>query len=268
MSDSPDAAAAAPAGEEISKESYEQLKRELAQKSQDLADARARSDVFENKERERIASWQPEAKAFVDSLIEGADAETKADLAPMATWATDFHTKQDVLAQAPLARLVSCASARVKRSREEASANAEASTTLGQTMKELEAMTTERNALKQRVCELGTLADERQAGLEQLQAELSKAGLVAEKFDFSKASSREAAADTKPAETAAAPAAVKEELKASTANASKPTDYLLSEIFSRGGGQLRFVSSSTTHQLLGSSSANGSDIASAIRNAM
>ena len=268
MSDSPDAAAAAPAGEEISKESYEQLKRELAQKSQDLADARARSDVFEKKERERIASWQPEAKAFVDSLVEGADAETKADLAPMQNWATDFHTKSDVLAQAPLARLVACASASVKRSREEASANAQASATLGQTMKELEAMTTERDALKQRVSELGTLADERQAGLERLQAELSKAGLVAEKFDFSKASSREAAADAKPAaEAAATPAAVKDELKASTANASKPTDHLLSEIFSRGGGHLRFVSSSTTHQLLGSSSSNGTDLASAIRNA-
>lgn len=252
----------AAAGDDVSKESYEELKRQLAQKSQDLADARARSDVFEQKERTRISAFQPDAKAFIDELMDGADAETKADLSPMATWAGDFHTKSDVLAQAPLARLVACASARVKRSRDEASANNEASATLGKTMKELEEMTTERDSLKQRVGELGALADERQAGLERLQAELSKAGLVGEKFNFSKASSREA----NPAETPE-PVAAKEEIKQVTSNASRPapTDYLLSEIFNRGGGSLRFVSSSTTHQLLGSSNGGSTDIAAAIR---
>ena len=173
---------------------------------------------------------------------------------PRLTPSARFH-------QAPLARLVACASARVKRSRDEASANTEASATLGKTMKELEAMTTERDSLKQRVSELGALADERQAGLERLQAELSKAGLVAEKFDFSKAASREA----NPADTE--PVVAKEEIKQVTSNASRPapTDYLLSEIFSRGGGSLRFVSSSTTHQLLGSSNGGSTDIAAAIR---
>lgn len=274
----------AAAGDDVSKESYEELKRQLAQKSQDLADARARSDVFEQKERQRISAFQPDAQAFVSELMDGADAETKADLAPMQAWATDFHQKADVLAQAscfpplvafhprltplrafhqaPLARLVACASARVKRSRDEASANTEASATLGKTMKELEAMTTERDSLKQRVGELGALADERQAGLERLQEELSKAGLVGEKFNFSKASSREA----NPAETAPEPvAASKEEIKQVTSNASRPTDHLLSEIFNRGGGSLRFVSSSTTHQLLGSSNGGSTDIAAAIR---
>jgi hypothetical protein len=244
------------AGDEVSKESYEELKRQLAQKSQDLADARARSDVFESKERQRIAAFQPDAKAFVDELIAGADAETKADLAPMATWASDFHTKSDVLAQGPLARLVSCASASVKRSREEASANSDAANSLGQTMKELEAATGERDALKQRVAELGALADERQAGLERLQAELSKAGLVAEKFDFSKASSRE--------EHATGNATAKKEIQTTTSNASRPTDQLLSEIFSRGSGSLRFVSSTTAHQLLGTSGGASTDIAAAI----
>lgn len=253
-----DADTTALAGDEVSKESYEELKRQLAQKSQDLADARARSDVFETKERQRIAAFQPDAKAFVEDLIAGADAETKADLAPMATWASDFHTKADVLAQAPLARLVSCASAKVKRSREEASANSEATNTLGQTMKDLEAVTSERDALKQRVSELGVLADERQAGLERLQSELSKAGLVAEKFDFSRASSREENA------TANAEPAVKQEIQATTSNASRPTDLLLSEIFNRGAGSLRFVSSSTSHQLLGTSGGASTDIAAAI----
>jgi len=251
------------AGDDVSKESYEELKRQLASKTQDLADARARSDVFEKKERTRIGAFQPDAKAFIDDLMSGADAETVADLAPMQQWAGDFHTKSDVLAQAPLARLVSCASARVKRSLEKASANTEASETLGKTMKVLEEMTTERDSLRQRVGELGALADERQAGLERLQGELAKAGLVAEKFDFSKAASREA----KPAETAAETVVVKEEINKVTSNASRPTDYLLSEIFSRGGGSLRFVSSSTTHQLLGSSGGGGADIAAAIKSA-
>lgn len=260
MSDPPESAPVAPTGDDVSKESYEELKRQLAQKSQDLADARARSDVFEKKERQRIAAFQPDAHAFVTELMEGADAETKADLQPMATWASDFHTKQDVLAQAPLARLVACASQKLKRTREDASANSEASASLGRTMKELEDVTTERDGLRKRVEELGTLADERQAGLERLQAELSKAGLVAEKFDFSKASSREKEAEPTGAE--------EPKIEASTTKASKAplaTDHLLSEIFNRGGGQLRFVSSNTSHQLLGSTSGAGSDIAAAIR---
>jgi hypothetical protein len=247
-------------------EQYEALKKQLEQKSADLADARARSNVFEQKERTRISAFQPEAVSFMNEMMDGADAETKADLGPLQTWAGEFHTKSDILAQAPLARLVSCASAKLKRTREEASANSEASATLSNSMKEVESLKGERDTLRQRVGELEVLANERQEGLEKLQEELTKAGIMQDKFNFSKLTSRE-----KGAQEAAPPAAEQANIKAEVVNASKGssssarTDALLDDILSRGAGNLRFGQSGTSHALLGNNS--GDDLVSALRGA-
>tara|TARA_Y100000389_G_C17395896_1_gene482480 strand:+ start:333 stop:1172 length:840 start_codon:yes stop_codon:yes gene_type:complete len=251
----------------VSKESYEALKRQLEQKTVDLADARARSEVYESKERTRIAAFQPAAVEFLGSLMDDADPEAKADLAPLQTWANEFHQKQDIISQAPLARLVSCASAKLKRHRDEASANGETAATLANTIKELEVAKSERDGLRQRVGELESLADERQAGLEKLSAELARAGLMTERFNFSKVSSREKDA---PQSEAATPIQTSGDagLVSSTSNASKgrshPTDHLLADIMSRGTGRLRVMGSTTSHSLLGNSSAEG-DIMAALR---
>ena len=257
------------AAESVTMEQYEALKKQLEQKSADLADARARSDVFEQKERTRIAAFQPDAVAFMTDMMDGADAETKADLGPLQTWASEFHTKSDILAQAPLARLVSCASAKLKRTREEASVNSEATVTLSNAMKDVEALKGERDTLRQRVGELEVLANERQEGLEKLQAELTKAGLMQDKFNFSKLTSRE-----KAPQEAAAPEAEQAQanIKAEVVNASKAsssaarTDGLLADILSRGSGGLRMAPSGTSHAWLGNSSGDG-DLVSALRGA-
>ena len=251
------------AEDSVSKESYEALKRQLEQKTADLADARARSEVFENKERTRIAAFQPAAVEFLGTLMKDADPEARADLAPLQTWAQEFHQKQDIMSQAPLARLVSCASATLKRHRDEASANSETATTLANTIKELEAAKSERDGLRQRVGELENLADERQAGLEKLSAELARAGLMSDRFNFSKISSRE-----KDAPDGAAAVTTNTNIVASTSNASKApvaqTDHLLAEILQRGGGGLKVMGSGTTHALLGNTSVEG-DIMAALR---
>ena len=252
-----------PAEDSVSKESYEALKRQLEQKTADLADARARSEVFENKERTRIAAFQPAAVEFLGTLMEEADAEARADLAPLQTWANEFHQKQDIMSQAPLARLVSCASAKLKRHRDEASVNSETAAMLANTIKELEAAKSERDNLRQRVGELETLADERQTGLEKLSAELARAGLMSERFNFSKISSREKGAVDNADEASTTPGIV-----ASTSNASKApsvqTDHLLAEIMKRGSGRLKVMGSGTSHALLGNSSVEG-DIMAALR---
>lgn len=250
-------------------EQYEALKKQLADKSADLADARARSDVFEAKERTRIAAFQPDAVDFMKTMMDDADPETKADLGPLATWASEFHTKSDILAQAPLARLVSCASAKLKRSRAEASVNSEASETLANSIKDLEALKGERDQLRQRVGELEVLSNERQEGLEKLQAELSKAGLMQDKWNFSKLTSREKGASE--TDAAAAAQAAQAGVKAEVVNASKTvvaarTDHLLADILSRGAGGIRMTQSGTSHAWLGNNSGDG-DVASAIRSA-
>ena len=250
----------AAAEETVSKESYEALKAQLEAKSQDLAEARARGEVYEQKERTRIASFQPAAQEFMKEMMDGADAETKADLQPLATWADDFAAKQDIMSQAPLARLVSCASAKLKRTREEASVNSESATALSGAMSELETTKTERDGLRVRVGELESLANERQVGLEKLQAELARAGLLSEKFDFSKLSSREKGVEPGAAATP--------KLEAGTSNASKAPaavqDQLFAEIMGRGSGNLRVHGSGTSHALLGNTSNDG-DLMAALR---
>lgn len=262
MSDA-DGAAADPtplsAEETVSKESYESLKRQLAQKTEDLADARARSDVYENKERTRIAAFQPAAVALMADLMSDADAETKADLGPLNRWAAEFHQKQDIMAQAPLARLVSCASAKLKRVRDEASVSNETAATLSTALQELESCKTDRETLRQRVGELETLADERQAGLEKLSAELARAGLMSDRFNFAKVSSREK--DAKPEADASGSALVTTQ---SNASRPAPTDRLLSEIMKRGSSSLKVMNSGTSHALLGDTSAEG-DLVAALR---
>jgi len=256
----------AAAEETVSKESYEALKAQLEAKSQDLAEARARGEVYEQKERTRIASFQPAAQEFMKEMMDGADAETKADLQPLATWADDFAAKQDIMSQAPLARLVSCASAKLKRTREEASVNSESATALSGAMSELETTKTERDGLRLRVGELESLANERQVGLEKLQAELARAGLLSEKFDFSKLSSREKGVE--PAAAGSAEAAATPKLEAGTSNASRAPaavqDQLFAEIMGRGSGNLRVHGSGTSHALLGNTSNDG-DLMAALR---
>jgi len=270
MSDAPNVATLPSAeANSVSMETFEQLKRELAAKTEEAARASARSQVFEDRERGRIGAWQDDCKSYITELIETGDAETKSDLQPLTTWAEEYSKKADIIAQVPLARLVSCASKTLKRTRDEASQLKSGSEQLSATMKELETARADNESLRQRVGELETLATDRQKSAEVLQEQLAKFGYVP-KSNFSQQSSREkdAAAPSEPA------AAIDAPLTAVTANASKGAtanpleqDRLMDEIMSRGAGSLRMLPSSTIHPHLGSTDGSGA-ILSAIRNAL
>lgn len=254
-----------PANDEgVSREAFESLKKQLDQKTRDLADARARGSVYEQRERTRISAFQPDALGFMNEMMTEADPEAKADMQPLADWAKEFHTKDDVVAQAPLARLISCASAKLKRSRDEASVHSESAGALRDALKELDETKSDRDNLRQRNGELEVLASERQAGLEKLQQELAKAGLMNDRFDFSKLTSREksSASDTEVTPTGSEPVGITTETSNASRNqgnqgSSSSTDRLLSEISRRGANSLRVHSSGTSHHLLGSSSGDG-----------
>ena len=191
-----------------------------------------------------------------------ADVETKADLEPLSAWVSDFHTKADILKQVPLARAFACASAKFKRSRDEASVGAETAATLAATMKELEAANAKVAKLEQQNGELSTLAGDRQAGLEKMASELARYGTPVQNHFFHDAASREKNAPEGSQETATGVSQV-------TANASRSagssmTDHLLDEIMKRGGGNLRMNPSGTSHALLGNTSSEG-DLMAALR---
>lgn len=261
--------AAAETGEGFSKELVDRLKADLAAKSEEASKLKAFKNAHDDKQRALIATLQPDIQSCVDGLVKD-NADYAADMKPIQEWARGCHESTSLETAMPLARVISCASAALKRTREESSVLSDKASTLGATMKELEDLKAADSAKAQRITELETLANERQAANEKLQDELSKAGVLREKFDFSKASSREAGAE-KAAEPA--PMAVDSALTSVTSNASRGAavsmeDQLFSFVCgsSNAGGSSRITQSSTAHSMLGSSQGGfESEIASALR---
>jgi hypothetical protein len=242
------------AGDAFSKETVDKLKAELAAKSEEAAKLRAFKNSHDEKQRDAISKLQPEIQTFVDGLI-GTHADFAEDMKPIGDWAKSCHQSQSLETAMPLARVLSCASAQFKRTREEASALSGQAESLGTTMKELEEIKADNVAKLQRISELETLCNDRQEAAEKMQEELAKAGVLREKFDFSKLSSREVGAPKGGVKnTDESPG-----LSAVTSNASRGTGPVDDELMSfvRGAasniGSHRISQSGTGHSQLGAS---------------
>ena len=248
------------------------LKAQLAEQTEKAANAQSRAGVFEDRERVRISAFQDESKYFFNEFMQ-KEIETyhegtslAADVAPLGTWANEYTQKKDITSQGALAAASYVASKSIKRLRDEASKLPTMQESLASSLKENEELKQGKNKLQRDYDEAVDLANERQKGLEILQDKLAAAGLMNEKFDFSKMTSREADAP-KPAEphvggAAAAPAleTVKAEAsKAATghARANPLENDLLQGLLSRSSGGLRMGSSGTQHAFLGSASGDG-----------
>jgi|TARA_B110000259_G_scaffold182051_1_gene225071 hypothetical protein len=254
------------------------LKAELAEKTEGEARANARMAVFEGKERAKISAWQEDAKffmsEFVNEEVDNHHPGLKDDVAPLAAWAATYTEKADIASQGALAAVSYVASKGIKRLREQASQGAAAASTLADTMKANEDLTAANSKLQKDYQEAMTLCDERQKGLETLQAELIKGGLMNEKFDFSKLASREKAPPMPAEPHATGAGAVAPSLEVVKAEASKAAGAssgnpiqqqdLLASLLGRSSGSLRMAPSATQHALLGAS--NGEpDIATVLR---
>ena len=252
------------------------LKEQLAEKTTREAEANARMGVYEAKERARISAWQDDAKFFMSEFVnEEIDAHhpgiSKDDVAPLGNWASTYHEKADIASQGALAAVSYVASKGIKRLREQASQGAAAQATLSETMKQNEELTAANAKLQKDCDDYKTLCDERQQGLETLQQELIKGGLMNEKFNFSKLTSREQMPEEPHAAAgvgAAAPSleVVKAEAsKAAGASAGNPIQQqdLLASLLNRSSGGLRMGQSATQHAFLGAT--GEADIGALIR---
>lgn len=81
-----------------------------------------------------------------------------------------------------IGRLISCASAKFKRTREEASQLGEKSTALANAYKELEEVKADRDGKASRIGELEGLVDQRTAAAKAFEDELAKNGMLKEKI--------------------------------------------------------------------------------------
>lgn len=220
----------------VTKESYEELKRQLDKNRID-ADRLARLDA---KERETLAALHPAVSELVE--MEMNDNPQFGELKGVGAWAKDFHTKGNIEANMGIARLISCNSARYKRVREEASQGAAASTQLAATNKELDEVKADRDAKAKRVEEQSEHITELQGNYEKLERLLRDNKVVSEKMDFSKASSREAGATD---------GAASSSLASSPPAATNVEDALFSYVSRAGSGAGRIGQSGSQHHYLG-----------------
>ena len=105
--------------ESFSREYVDRLKADLVAKSEEASVLRAYKSGHEQKTRDVIATLQPDVNSFVDTIMQD-HKDHAAEMASMKEWATSCHQSAAIDTAYPLARLMSCASATMKRTREEA----------------------------------------------------------------------------------------------------------------------------------------------------
>ena len=244
-------------------ETVEQLKKELAEKSKELALSNAKFSTYEDRQRKQLAELQPTVAEFVKEGLE-LGGDHKIEMEPMLQFADSLKESKNVDSAMPLARMISVHSAKFKREREEFSKTKDAAEELAKANKELDEIKADRDSKASRISELETLADERLNATEKLQEELAKAGLMQKSYEFSNLSSRESgAADAGSTEAGSVSGA------ASTASSSKaaanPLDSLMSFVGAGGSrGSRTMMPSATGHSFLGNAGGDGG-IAAALR---
>ena len=242
--------------ETYSAEYVADLKKQLDAKSQAEAQLKAKFAVHESRQREQLKDMQPAVQAWIKEGLDAA-GDYKHEVSPMAEFGDKLHEASNLDSAMPLARMISCHSAKIKREREEFSQGAATAEALGKANKELEEVKADRDQKASRIAELESLAAERLTASEKLQEELAKAGVLKDTFEFSKASAREAS----PAATTGAA-----ELSMSAAGKSSITmDPLLAFVTSGNiTGSGRLMPTSSSNAVLGMANASD-DIAAAIR---
>ena len=176
----------------ISQETHSKVATELAEAQRQLAMLRAKTDVYDAQKREALNGMKDDVTGFINDIHAAPEFEAyKHELAPMSRWAGEMEKGDALETNLAIGRLISCASAKFKRTREEASQLGEKSTALAAAYKELEEVKAERDAKTGRIGELETLVDERTSAAKAFEAELAKAGMLKEKIDFSQKSARE-----------------------------------------------------------------------------
>jgi len=238
----------------VSNETHKQVKDELSQLREQLATEKARNQVYVERNRDQIITIKDDVNKFCNKIAEENPQHT--ELGMMCRWAAEMDKGESLETNLGIGRLISCASANLKRHREESSQLTEKSTALADAYKKIEALEAERDSKAGRVTELEGLVSERTDAAQKLQDELAKHGAIKEKFDFSNPSAREASSSGAGSSST--------EFSSSRSDPSPNMDDALFAFVSSGGrGGLRIGQSGTTHQLFGTTGSDG--LAAALR---
>lgn len=252
-SDAPATETAAPVAETFSAEYVNELKKQLDAKSNAEAQLKAKFAVHETRQREQLKDMQPAVQAWIKEGLDAA-GDYKHEVSAMAEFGDKLHEAANIDSAMPLARMITCHSAKIKREREEFSQGAATAEALGKANKELDELRADRDTKASRIAELEGLVTERTTAAEKMQEELAKAGVLKDTFEFSKAAARESA----PTETTGGAAA-----SSSSAHTAPFVDPLLSLVMGSRAGSGRIMPTSSNNSILGA--VGDSDISAALR---
>lgn len=211
----PSTAASNGAGDQQSE--IDRMRAELAAEKAKNQRLEKKSEAIDLQRKDALKGMREDIQGFVTSLQE-ENPDHKYDMAPIANWAKTCHEMADPEHQIPLARVIACASAKVKRTIDQASVHTADAETLGKTMKELEELKADVAKRTKRESEYETHIRELNQRNTELDEIIKKHGITTAKFDFSKIASRET---TPPAEASdAAPAASSSSMEIDSAMAN------------------------------------------------
>ena len=177
----------------ISQETHNRVNSELEEARRQIALLKAKTDIIDNQKRQSLEGMQQSVASCIQDEImsDPAFEPFKQEMAALPAWAGEL-TKSDALdTNLAFGRLISCASAKFKRQREEASALPEKSQLLADALKELEAIKSENGELKRQKGELTELVDQRTQAAQAFQDMLAKHQLITEQINFSQKTARE-----------------------------------------------------------------------------
>lgn len=270
MSTAPDTTTTAPvetAESMVTKETFDETKKLADDRASELATARAALEAYQARDRSKLKSFQPEITSLVEELSSGADVESKPHFDAMLDWSRNASERPNLASQMQLGTVIHACASKLKRVREEASVGSATADQLAAAAKENETMKADLVSKDRRIGELSNSLKELQDNSEKLQQQLQQAGALAEKFDFSKASSREEGVE---AEVPKDGVVVKTEnaskgVVASQPLAASPADALMAFVNSSSGMvSARFTPSGSNHALLGSTPTADASLVSAL----
>lgn len=243
----------------VSLETHNAMKNECDKLREVVAVMKAKTEIYDAQKRDALTGIKEDVSTFINDLSKDeAFAPYKQELAPMQRWSCEMEKSDSQLdTNLSIARVISCASAKMKRVRDEASKTSELSTLLAKANESLEHAQLENASSKKRIVELEDLVNERTKTCDVLQKEMAMANLISEKEDFSKRSARENVSQ------------VAVSVDASSAASFDPNAALVDFITkgnSNPSGSGRITQSSTGHQYLGGVGGPSNDgIAEALR---
>ena len=254
----------------VSTETYNASKKEAEELRKQLATMKARMDVSDNQKREQIVSMKAANIEFFEKEIfnNSANEPYKQQLQPVMEYLKKIDEAGDsVDTNLSIGRSFERIGATMKREREEFAKSKDASNLLAEANKQLEVVTGERDASRQRATELEGLVEERTKAAQAFQDELAKTGSIKEKIDFSLKSARENTGSSAAEANSVSVTSTQVTASASGSVSIDPHAALMS--FMRSGpsnGGLKIGQSTTPHAFLGASApSEGAAIAAAMR---